>query len=66
MYYINSPNKKMLKDMGVYDGDIDNIMSVIGNDFSNITELQVLLKQHYSQMNNISVVSKFIIDRLVN
>ncbi len=66
LYYINSPNKKMLKDMGVYDGDIDNIISIIGNDFSNITELQELLKQHYSQMNNISVVSKFIIDRLVN
>lgn len=66
MYYINSPNKKMLKDMGVYDGDIDTIISVIGNDFSNITDLQVLLKQHISQMNNISVVSKFIIDRLVN
>lgn len=66
MYYINSPNKKMLKDMGVYDGDIDAIISVIGNDFSNITELQVLLKRYSSKLNNISVVSKFIIDRLVN
>jgi len=66
LYYINSPNKKMLKDMGIYDGDIDNIISIIGSDFSNITELQVLLKQHISEMNNISIVSKFIIDRLVN
>lgn len=66
LYYINSPNKKMLKDMGVYDSDIDTITDVIGTDFSNITELQVLLKQHISQLNNISVVSKFIIDRLVN
>lgn len=66
LYYINSPNKKMLKDMGVYDGDIDNIISIIGNDFSNITELQELLKKYYSKMNNISVVSRFIIDRLVN
>ena len=52
--------------MGVYDGDIDNIISIIGNDFSNITELQELLKKYYSKMNNISVVSRFIIDRLVN
>ncbi len=66
MYYINSPNKKMLKDMGIYDRDIDTIMTLIGNDFSNISELQSLLKQHSSQMNNISIVSKFIINRLVN
>ena len=65
IYYINSPNKKMLKDMGIYDGDIDTIIYVIGNDFSNITELQVLLKQNISKLNNISVVSRFIIDRLV-
>lgn len=65
LYYINLPNKKMLKDMGIYDGDIDSIIDVIGKDFSNVSELQELLLQHIDELNNISIVSKFIIDRLV-
>lgn len=47
LYYLNSPSKKMLKDMGIYDGDIDSIISVIGNDFSSIADLQSLLAQNY-------------------
>ena len=32
LYYINSPARKMLKDMGIYDGDIDYIVEIIGED----------------------------------
>ena len=41
LYYLTSPSKKMLKDMGIYDGDIDQIVSVIGEDFTSIAELQL-------------------------
>ena len=46
LYYLTSPSKKMLKDMGIYDGDIDQINAVIGEDFTSIAELQHLLKEH--------------------
>ena len=45
VYYLNSPSKKMLKDMGIYEGNINNIIAVIGNEFSSISELQKLLTQ---------------------
>jgi hypothetical protein len=66
LYYLNSPSKKMLKDMGIYEGDIDSIIKVIGSDFSSIADLQLLLKEHFHKLNNISVVSRYIISRLVN
>ena len=50
LYYLNSPSKKMLKDMGIYDGDIDSIISVIGNNFSSIADLQSLLAQNYDKL----------------
>ena len=51
--------------MGIYEGDIDNIISVIGNDFASIADLQQLLATHFHQLNNISIVSRYIIGRLV-
>lgn len=66
LYYLNSPSKKMLKDMGIYDGDIDSIISVIGNDFSSIADLQSLLAQNYDKLiSGICIVSKYIISRLI-
>ena len=65
LYYLNSPSKKMLKDMGIYEGDIDNIISVIGNDFASIADLQQLLAANSHKLNNISIVSRYIISRLV-
>ena len=64
-YYLTSPSKKMLKDMGIYDGDIDQIIDVIGEDFTSIAELQQLLLQHLENLGDISIVSKYIINRLV-
>lgn len=66
LYYLTSPSKKMLKDMGIYDGDIDQIISIIGEDFTSIAELQQLLKEHLDNLSEISIVSRYIITRLLN
>ena len=67
LYYLNSPSKKMLKDMGIYEGDIDYIVSIIGNNFSSITDLQELLRTNSSRLDkHISVVSRYIVSRLVS
>ena len=66
LYYLTSPSKKMLKDMGIYDGDIDQINAVIGEDFTSIAELQHLLKEHIEKLGEISIVSRYIINRLLN
>ncbi len=55
----------MLKDMGFYEGDIDQIISVIGDDFTSIAELQELLANNLDRLNEISIVSRYIIDRLL-
>ena len=65
LYYLTSPSKKMLKDMGIYEGDVDQIISVIGEDFSSIAELQQLLKKHLDKLSGISVISRYIINRLI-
>ncbi len=66
LYYLTSPSKKMLKDMGIYEGDIDQIISIIGEDFTSIAELQQLLKEHLDNLSEISIVSRYIITRLLN
>lgn len=66
LYYLNSPSKKMLKDMGIYDGDIDYIIRIIGNDFSSVSDLEKLLAMNYHNLGGISVVSRYIILRLIN
>lgn len=66
LYYMTSPSKKMLKDMGIYEGDIDPIVSTIGEDFTSVAELQQLLKKHLDKLGEISVVSRYIVNRLLN
>ena len=66
LYYLTSPSKKMLKDMGIYEGDIDQIISAIGEDFASVAELQQILKEHLDKLGEISVVSRYIINRLLN
>ena len=66
LYYLNSPSKKMLKDLGIYEGDIDAIISIIGNDFTSIADLQQLLSVHAYKLTNISVVSQYVISRLIS
>lgn len=56
----------MLKDMGIYESDIDQIIQIIGNSFSSVSDLEKLLAQNYYKLSDISVVSKYIIMRLIN
>lgn len=66
LYYINSPSRKMLKDMGVYEGDIENIISIIGDAFETLEDLQNRIKNFRYRMNDISIVSKYVIDRFLS
>ena len=64
---MNSPGKKMLKDMGVYDKDVNIISNQIGENVNSIDELQLKIKENYEKiMPKISIISQFIINRLVN
>lgn len=66
-YFMNSPGKKMLKDMGVYDKDVNIISNQIGENVNSIDELQLKIKENYEKiMPRISIISQFIINRLVN
>lgn len=65
LYYMNQPNKKMLKDMGIYEGDIDQIIKIIGNDFTSVSDLQKLLSKHYVEFQKLGVISKYSIERLI-
>lgn len=66
IYYINAPERKMLKDMGVYDGDIETIVNIIGDDFETVDELQNRIRKHPEIMNRVSVVTKYVIRRFIN
>lgn len=65
LYYINSPSRKMLKDMGIYEGDIEFITNIIGDDFETVEELQNRIRQVRYRLNDISIVSKYVIDRFL-
>ena len=57
----------MLKDMGVYDKDVNIISNQIGENVNSIDELQLKIKENYEKiMPKISIISQFIINRLVN
>lgn len=66
IYYINAPERKMLKDMGVYDGDIETIIDIIGDDFETVDELQNRIRNHPEIMGRVSVVTKYVIRRFIN
>lgn len=65
IYFLSSPAKKLLKDLGVYEKDIDRIINAIGDEFSNVAELISLLRKLNYESLNISVVSKYVIRNLL-
>lgn len=66
MYYLNTPYKKMLKSLGIYDSDIDIIINVIGSDYQDINELKNRLATYRPRYYNaISFISRFAIDYLI-
>ncbi len=54
----------MLKDMGIYEGDIENIINVINDDFDTVEELQQRIRDSYGSLN-VSIVSRYVIDKFV-
>ena len=66
IYYINAPERKMLKDMGVYDGDIETIINMIGDDYETVGELQNRIRNKPEMLNRVSVVTKYVITRFIN
>lgn len=64
-YYINAPTRRMLKDMGVYDKDIDFIIFHIGDDFETVEELKSRLIKQQFLINRVSIVSKYVLKKLI-
>lgn len=62
LYFSDSKCKKILKEIGIYDYDIDKIIDVIDEDTEDITEIIQLLKD--SKFHNLSYISQYIINRL--
>jgi hypothetical protein len=56
----------MLKDLGIYERDIDKIIEVIGEDFKDTFELKNLLLANKDKINKISFISRFVIKSLSN
>ena len=64
IYFISSKQKKMLKDIGIYDRDIDTIIKFIGEDFDDIFEMKKRLKEVKNKIYSLSFLSKYIIKNL--
>lgn len=65
LYFTDSPSKKLLKDIGIYDSEIQKIVNIVGDDFEDINEFKIRALNNYSKiMANISVISKYIINDL--
>ena len=50
--------------MGIYERDIDYIISVIGEGFTDVFEMKKLLKENMHKLRNIGYISSYIIKNL--
>ena len=65
IYYLDNPRKRLLKELGIYEKDIDTLSEFINDDNINISEVIIILKNKYDEyVNKISFISKYIINRL--
>lgn len=62
IYFSDSKCKKTLKDIGIYEYDIDKIVNVIGNDLDNVNDIYEALKKN--KFENLNFLSEYIISRL--
>lgn len=65
IYYATSKQKKMLVDLGIYEGDIEAIVKIIGDDYDDIFELKYRLQKNWSKLQGVSFLSKFIIQSML-
>lgn len=65
-YFMNSSCKKMLKDMGIYEKDVNIIANLIGENINSIDELILKINEDYKNIiSKISIISKFVVYRLI-
>lgn len=64
LYFTESKAKRMLKDLGIYERDIERIIKVIGEDFNDTFELKSLLLKHKDRLKNLGYLSQYIIESL--
>lgn len=55
----------MLKDMGIYDGDIDYIVEIIGEDFNTVDDLRDRIRRSLHNLRRISCLSRYVIERFI-
>lgn len=65
IYYLDNPRKRLLKELGIYEKDIDTLSEFINDDNINVSEVIIILKNKYNEyVNKISFISKYVINRL--
>lgn len=64
LYFTESKSKKILKDLGFYERDIEKIIKTIGDNFDNAFELKTLLIKNKKRLNNLTYLSRYIINSL--
>lgn len=66
LYYFDSKNKRILKDLGIYEADIDKIVEIIGEEFNDMNELKerFIEKEKEVKKLKLSIVSQYIIKDL--
>jgi len=62
IYFSNSKCKKTLKDLGIYEYDIEKIVNVIGNNLDNVNDIYEALKNN--NFEGLNFISEYIISRL--
>lgn len=65
IYFLSSPSKRLLKDIGIFDRDIETIVKLIGEDFSTVEELIALLRRYKNQFDGISILSRYVLNNLI-
>lgn len=66
LYYVDSPEKRILKNLGIYDSDIDKLIEIIGNNFSDVNDVADRIKAHKDLcISSVSFISRFSIKRLI-
>lgn len=66
IYYKDNPSKRALKELGIFDRDIEFISQKIQLNNLSLSDLQLALKINFdSLVNGLSFVSKYIIERMI-
>lgn len=67
LYYFDSSNKRILKDLGIYDSDVEKVIDVIGEDFNDIKELKerIIINDQEIKKAKISMISRYVLRNFV-